>query len=97
MTQINRVSFANPVQGTQANQGNANSKSVTGLKDRATALKDDASVSSGPELSLLNDPRLMEQAGMSQIAAVMANMQASGATKLVQKLLEKSVEASVAA
>ncbi len=101
MNTVNRVAQGSQVQGIKKNsESQADSNSVTGLKDRASGIKSDAFVAAGAD-SLLNDPRLMEQAGMGQIAAIMANLQGSGSSRLAQgvmnKVAERSEEISLAA
>ncbi len=57
-----------------ANSNAVDQKSVSGLKDKVRGLKEDLGGDNnvGVALSLAVDPKIQEQAGFSQIAAVMA-------------------------
>jgi len=103
MVSVNRISSKNQVQ--KSNKTNTEATGATGgLKDRVSNLSAGIKAeraSAGQEISLLSDPRMLEQAGLSQIAAVMANL-GKGPSALAQGVIakaqeEKQVEASFAA
>ncbi len=100
MNTINRVIGAPQSQGIEKSSESqeASSSLVKSLRERAAGIQPDSSARDTGSL-LASDPHLMEQAGMGQIGAIMANLQ--GVAKLplavIAKAAEKTEEISLAA